>query len=262
MCATTKAEPCLSSLATSRPITAPEFTLRYNEYRGAQIFGSAAPGYALNRRRRPSKMFSIKQAPRNGLRLHGYSYRSRKRAGVPAGYFRTSLLFVFLILRHLRKLTLLQRPAGTPVAVFGPRTLCCVACNRPLHAAIQGQMENDVTPRLGCNLIAWAPRIPSLSSRSPKRTTTAVCLVMQHFGGEASVRPLMMTALALLSGGCAMDSLAQAQSRDRLSDDDRRHAGGDVIGSSLFGIFYVVENLSAEKRKACHSLPPSAQSGD
>src|SRR5438034_5416405 len=36
----------LSSLATFETDYGPEFTLRYNEYRGAQIFGSAAPGYS------------------------------------------------------------------------------------------------------------------------------------------------------------------------------------------------------------------------
>jgi len=36
----------LSSLATVKPLSGPEFTLRYNLYRSAQINGSAAPGYS------------------------------------------------------------------------------------------------------------------------------------------------------------------------------------------------------------------------
>jgi len=36
----------LSALTKIEPRVGPEFTLRYNEYRSAQINGSAAPGYS------------------------------------------------------------------------------------------------------------------------------------------------------------------------------------------------------------------------
>ena len=36
----------LDSLATIKSIAGPEFTLRFNEYRSAQINGAAAPGYS------------------------------------------------------------------------------------------------------------------------------------------------------------------------------------------------------------------------
>ena len=36
----------LDAISTIQNISGPEFTLRYNEYRAAQINGSAAPGYS------------------------------------------------------------------------------------------------------------------------------------------------------------------------------------------------------------------------
>src|SRR5258706_238671 len=36
----------LSSLVTTKPISGPEYTNRFNVYRAAQIIGSAAPGYS------------------------------------------------------------------------------------------------------------------------------------------------------------------------------------------------------------------------
>src|SRR5260370_16427928 len=36
----------LDAISTIKNIAGPEFTLRYNEYRSAQINGSAAPGYS------------------------------------------------------------------------------------------------------------------------------------------------------------------------------------------------------------------------
>src|SRR5262249_27309255 len=38
----------LSTLATIKPRVGPEFTLRFNEYRAAQLNGSAAPGYSAD----------------------------------------------------------------------------------------------------------------------------------------------------------------------------------------------------------------------
>jgi len=90
-------ERTLSALANFETDYGPEFTLRYNEYRAAQIFGSAAPVIALNRRPRPSKMFPSNHAPRNGLRLHGHVLSgAESTAGCAAwAIFALSLLFVF-----------------------------------------------------------------------------------------------------------------------------------------------------------------------
>jgi len=88
----------LSSLANFETDYGPEFTLRYNEYRAAQIFGSAAPGYSSQQATAALEDVSSNHAPRNGLRLHGYVLiRSKKRGRVcqpgPFSHFHFSSFF-------------------------------------------------------------------------------------------------------------------------------------------------------------------------
>ena len=114
----------LDAISTIKNIAGPEFTLRYNEYRSAQINGSAAPGYssyqAMNaleetfRQTMPNEM---------GYDYLGMSYQEKKaQQGVsPTVVFGMSLIFVFLILAALYESWSLPFSVllGTPVAVFG-----------------------------------------------------------------------------------------------------------------------------------------------
>src|SRR6201990_1058350 len=91
----------LDAISSIEKIAGPEFTLRYNEYRSAQINGSAAPGYssyqAMNaleetfRQTMPNEM---------GYDYLGLSFQEKKaQQGVsPTVVFGMSLIFVFLIL--------------------------------------------------------------------------------------------------------------------------------------------------------------------
>jgi len=94
----------LSSLANFETDYGPEFTLRYNEYRGAQIFGSAAPGYSSQQATAALEDVFHQTMPHEmGFDYMGMSYQEQKaRQGVPAwAIFALSLLFVFLILAAL-----------------------------------------------------------------------------------------------------------------------------------------------------------------
>ena len=63
----------LSALTSIKARTGPEFTLRYNLYRCAQINGSAAPGYSSSQALKAlEETFAQDDARRDGLRLHGH----------------------------------------------------------------------------------------------------------------------------------------------------------------------------------------------
>src|SRR5881296_1310056 len=114
----------LDAISTIQNMAGPEFTLRYNEYRAAQINGSAAPGYssyqAMNaleetfRQRMPNEM---------GYDYLGLSFQEKKaqQGASPTVVFGMSLIFVFLILAALYESWSLPFSVllGTPVAVFG-----------------------------------------------------------------------------------------------------------------------------------------------
>ena len=61
-------------------VSGPEFTMRYNLYRAAQINGSAAPGYSSGQAMKAlEEVFAADHAARDGLRLHGHVATRRRR---------------------------------------------------------------------------------------------------------------------------------------------------------------------------------------
>ena len=114
----------LSALTKLEPRHGPEFTMRYNEYRSAQINGSAAPGYSSNQATTALEEVFAQTMPREmGFDYTGISYQEKKaQQGVPVTViFGFSLLFVFLILAALYESWTLPFSVllSTPVAVFG-----------------------------------------------------------------------------------------------------------------------------------------------
>ena len=115
----------LSALTRFEPGYGPEFTMRYNLYRSAQINGSAAPGYSSGQ---AMKALEETSSPKPCRREMGYDYsgmsfqEKKAQEGVsPAAIFGFSLLFVFLILAALYESWTLPFSVllSTPVAVFG-----------------------------------------------------------------------------------------------------------------------------------------------
>src|SRR6202789_1887126 len=91
----------LSALTNFESRDGPEFTMRYNEYRSAQINGNAAPGYSSDQATKALEdVFKQTMPGEMGFDYLGMSYQEQKaRQGVPASViFGFSLLFVFLIL--------------------------------------------------------------------------------------------------------------------------------------------------------------------
>ena len=74
----------LSALAKFETRSGPEFTMRYNEYRSAQIIGSAAPGYSSDQATAALEDVFKQTMPREmGYDYMGMSYQEQKaRQGV------------------------------------------------------------------------------------------------------------------------------------------------------------------------------------
>src|ERR1700724_443237 len=94
----------LSTLTRFEPRPGPECTMRFNEYRAAQINGAAAPGYSAGQAMAALEEVFAQTMPREmGFDYMGMSFQEKKaQQGVPASaVFGFSLLFVFLILAAL-----------------------------------------------------------------------------------------------------------------------------------------------------------------
>src|SRR5712671_5329006 len=114
----------LSALTKFESRTGPEFTMRYNMYRSAQLNGSAAPGYSSDQATAALEAVFKETMPREmGFDYMGMSYQEQKaQQGVsPAVIFGFSLLFVFLVLAALYESWSLPFSVllSTPIAVFG-----------------------------------------------------------------------------------------------------------------------------------------------
>ena len=138
----------------SRP--GPEFTMRFNEYRSAQINGAAAPGYSSGQAMAAmEEVFDANHAPRNGLRLLGHVLPGEKSPGrrSRSAIFGLSLLFVFLILAAQYESWTLPFSVllSTPVAVFGAFFILWL--RRVLLSAFlptyMVQIENNVYSQIG-----------------------------------------------------------------------------------------------------------------
>jgi len=112
----------LSTLTSTRRVAGPEYTNRFNLYRGAQILGSAAPGYSSGQALAALQDVARQVLPREmGYGFADLSYQEQKASGAAGAIFALSLGFVFLILAALYESWSLPFSVllSVPVAVFG-----------------------------------------------------------------------------------------------------------------------------------------------
>src|SRR6185369_17637040 len=92
----------LSALLTTRPITGPEYTNRFNLYRAAQVIGNAAPGYSSGQALAAMEEVAHEVLPREmGYEWADLSYQEKQASGGSIKAFGLSFIFVFLILAAL-----------------------------------------------------------------------------------------------------------------------------------------------------------------
>jgi len=269
----------LSSLVKFESRPGPEFTMRYNLYRSAQIIGGAAPGYSSAQAMKALEETFAETMPREmGYDYMGMSYQEKKAAeGIPSSViFAFSILFVFLILAALYESWSLPFSVllSTPVAVFGAFGVLWLRrfVLSFFYPAYMIQIEDDVYSQIGLvMLIGLAAKnailIVEFAKDKYEQGMSLVDAALE--GARLRLRPILMTSFAFILGCVPLWTATGAGAVGR------QIMGTTVIGGMLAAsaigiffipaIFYLVEKISgAGKEKAPSILPqmPRPAEGD
>ena len=112
----------LSAFVSTKRVYGPEFTNRFNLFRGAHLIGGPAPGYSSDQVQRALEQVANEVLPREmGFEWADLSFQQQKAAGTGTQTFVLSLMFVFLILAALYESWSLPFSVllSLPIAVFG-----------------------------------------------------------------------------------------------------------------------------------------------
>jgi HAE1 family hydrophobic/amphiphilic exporter-1 len=185
----------LSTLVNARMASGPEYTVRFNLYRSAEVMGTAAPGYSSGQ-----ALAALEQVagqvlpPEMGYAWNALSYQEKVASGSSARVLGLSLVFVFLILAALYESWSLPFSVllSTPVAILGAY----------LGLWSRG-IDNNVFAQIGLVLLVGltaknAILIVEFAKLQLEQGKPLIEAALE--GARLRLRPILMTSFAFIFG--------------------------------------------------------------
>jgi hydrophobic/amphiphilic exporter-1 (mainly G- bacteria), HAE1 family len=236
----------LSALATTRRISGPEYTNRFNLYRAAQIIGNAAPGYSSGQALDALEEVARATLPSEmGYEFADLSYQEKKASGSATRSFALSIAFVFIILAALYESWTLPFSVllSVPVAVLGAFVgLVLRGYDLNVYSQIGLVVLIGLAAKNAILIVEFAR--DELEKGRPLVEATLE-------GARLRLRPILMTSFAFILG-CVPLWIASASGAA-----GRRILGTVVIAGMLAAtcigvflipvIFYLIERLTGRR---------------
>jgi HAE1 family hydrophobic/amphiphilic exporter-1 len=243
----------LSAFVTARNTSGPEYTVRFNLFRSAEIIGSAAPGYSSGQALAALEAVAAETLPPEmGHAWNALSYQEKAAEGGTGRVLGLSLVFVFLILAALYESWSLPFSVllSTPVAVMGA-----------FLGLLARRFDSNVYAQIGLVMLVGltaknAILIVEFAKERLDRGHTLIDAALE--GARLRLRPILMTSFAFIFG-CIPLWFA-----DGAGAAARRMLGTTVVtgmaAATLLGIFFVPSLFVFTERLARHRDPPQPPS--
>ena len=190
----------LSTVATIKPISGPDYTTRFNLYRSVEVTGTPAEGYTSDDARNALKEVAAEVLPTDmGYTWNAMSFQEEKASGSLGVILTFSLVFVFLILAAQYESWSLPFAIlmGTPFAIFGALFALWVG------RLISPTFENNIFAQVSfVMLIGMAAKnailIVEFANDEFKKGLSLFDAAMA--AAKSRFRPILMTAFSFILG--------------------------------------------------------------
>ncbi len=190
----------LSTVATIRPISGPDYTQRFNLYRSVEVTGGPAAGFTSDQARIALKEVAAEVLPNDmSYSWNAMSFQEEKASGSLMMILSFSLLFVFLILSAQYESWSLPFSIllGTPFAIFG--ALFALWVSRLFSPAFENNIFAQVSFVMLIGMAAKnAILIVEFANDEFKKGMSLFDAAMA--ASRSRFRPILMTAFSFILG--------------------------------------------------------------